>query len=332
MLSVVGETVVDLVRDGDGRYTAHPGGSPLNVAVGLARLGHHATMLARFSTGSFGRLLREHAAGNGVDVSHAVDSRRAATLVAVTLDDTGSASYDFYTEGTADWHWTYEDLATPPLGTRVLHTGSVACYLDPGADHIAALFRACRASGDVLLSFDPNLRPRLLGDRAQVRRRTEEFVTLAHVVKASEEDLRWLHPGESPEAVARRWLGLGPDIVVITLGAAGAIAVIGQGELRHPAPRVEVVDTVGAGDAFTAGLLSGLVRRELATPRGVRGLAPAILGDLLDDAITVAAVTCTRPGADPPGRADLALRTVKEPKAATSTWRTNVDRRSSGML
>ncbi len=297
VVTVLGEAVVDLVQGPDGRFTAHPGGSPLNVAVGLARLGVPATLLARFSTSRFGRILRAHADANGVDLRHAVDTDDPATLAIASLDDDGVATYDFYVDGTADWQWRDDELSPALTSRGILHTGSLAVFRSPGADRVADALRTARAER-ALISIDPNIRPGLLGTPAQARARVEELIRLAHLVKASEEDVAWLYPGRPVEDVLRHWRDLGAALTVVTLGAGGALALSGTRTFRQPAPAVEVVDTIGAGDAFTAGLLAALSRAASGWPN--EEIAAA-----LRYAVEVAAVTCTRAGADPPYRHEL---------------------------
>ncbi|MFC4147851.1 carbohydrate kinase [Micromonospora mangrovi] len=306
MLTVLGEAVIDLAPSAGGDlFAAHPGGSPLNVAVGLARLGRPTTMLARFSRTAFGRRLRAHAETNGVDVASAVADDRPATLAVVSLDDTGAAGYDFYLDGTSDWHWTADELGSLPADTRVLHTGSLAALLPPGAEQVAGVLAREHAAGRVLVSLDPNVRPAVLADPDAARDRLVALARHAHLVKASDEDLAWLFPGASVETAARRLLDLGVRLVVVTRGAAGSYAATGSVEVTRPARRVTVVDTVGAGDAFTAGLLDALVEADAATPTAVGDLDAGRLGAVLDHATLVAALTCRRAGADPPRRADL---------------------------
>ncbi|MFF5173422.1 carbohydrate kinase [Micromonospora sp. NPDC000089] len=306
MLTVLGEAVIDLAPSGSGDlFAAHPGGSPLNVAVGLARLGRPTRMLARFSRTAFGHRLRAHAEANGVDLTAAVTDDRPATLAVVSLGATGAASYDFYLDGTADWHWTADELAGLPAGTRVLHTGSLAALLPPAADRVAELLAREHAAGGVLISLDPNVRPAVLADPEGARRRLLALARHAHLVKASDEDLAWLFPGSSVAEAAQALRDLGVRLVVVTRGAEGSYALTAGVRLDHPARRVPVVDTVGAGDAFTAGLLDALVEAGAADPSAVGALTEARLRAVLDRATRVAAITCTRPGADPPRRADL---------------------------
>ena len=195
-------------------------------------------------------------------------------------------------------------------GTTLLHTGSIATMLAPGAaDVLAAVEHAHPA---VTVSFDPNCRPSIITDVDYARRQTEKFVSLADVVKASDEDLEWLYPGEDPLDSARRWLSLGgsegPALVVVTRGADGPWGVNASGEARFPAPSVDVADTVGAGDSFMAALLSGIVDLGLdgaQNRKDLRELSSDSLRDLLAHAAWAAAVTVSRAGANPPSRAEL---------------------------
>ncbi len=306
MLTVLGEAIVDLVGEGDRRYRAHPGGSPLNVAVGLGRLGQPVSLAARLSRDAFGAMFRDHLAAAGVDPRHLVTATEPSSLAVATVDDAGVAAYDFWTEGTADWQWTAAELAgVVDDGTVALHTGSIALELEPGASRVLELLRQVRRAGRVTVSYDPNVRMARRGGVAEGRRAVERVVALAHLVKVSSEDLEWLYPGEDPVAAARRWSGAGPELVVVTLGGDGAVALpAGGAEVRRAAPPVTVVDTVGAGDAFSSGLLATLAERG-ALGAGPGRLAAVDLPAVLDRACLVAALTCARPGADPPTLAEL---------------------------
>jgi len=303
-VAVVGEALIDLVpRDQDGLYQAVPGGSPANVAVGLARLQVPARMVARLADDPFGRRIRRHLAGNGVDLGGVVTAAEPTSLAIVDVDPDGAVSYDFRVDGTADWQWRDAELDRVLDGRLLaLHTGSLALTMAPGADALLRLLR--RARGAVTISYDPNCRPLLMGSPERALERAERLVALADVVKASVEDVAWLLPGRAAEEVAEAWLALGPALVAITRGAEGVVAVAaGTGLLRRPGRRVAVVDTVGAGDAFTSALLAGLYRRDLlGTERraALRAIGEAPLLEVLDEAVLAAAITCTRRGADPP--------------------------------
>ena len=307
MLTALGEAIIDLVSEGDRRFIAHPGGSPLNVAVGLGRLGQPVSLAARLSRDPFGRLFREHLAGSDVDPRHIVDADEPSTLSVATLDPNGVARYDFWTAGTSDWQWTDAELAAAVDDQPdALHTGSLTLELEPGASRIVDLLAWVGAAGRTTISYDPNVRMARLGPVEAGRAAVERVVRLAHLVKVSAEDLAWLYPGEEPVAAATRWAAAGPELVVVTLGPDGAVAL---GPDRRPvhrdSPPIQLVDTLGAGDAFSSGLLGALAERG-ALGRGAAGLAGVDLPAVLDRACLVAALTCARPGADPPTLAEVA--------------------------
>ena len=308
MVCVIGEALIDLVAEdaassggGPATYRAHPGGSPFNVAIGLARLGRHSMLQARLSGDAFGRQLRGHAERNGVDLSAAVSATEPSTLAIVGLDDERNATYDFYLNGTADWQWTREELDRAPQDAEWIHVGSLASWTEPGCSVISEHLRERRAAG-ATVSFDPNIRPLLMHDQPRAVAMVEQMVALATVVKASEEDLAWLYPGQAPADVLPAWRALGPEVVVVTEGGKGARALGSSGQLISvPAQRVRVVDTVGAGDAFMAGLINALCERD------VHAVAAAddTLREVVGEAMLVAALTVTRSGANPPTAAEL---------------------------
>jgi fructokinase len=314
MLTVLGEALIDLVADESGLYAARPGGSPLNVAVGLARLGLPTEMLARLADDAFGRRLRAHAEDNHAGTSSAIHARQPTTLAVVSLDEQGRAEYDFYVEGTADWQWTDDELAHLPAGTTVLHTGSLASWTAPGAEPITAMMTRERAAGALLLSYDPNVRPRLLGSPERGRALIERDVALAHVVKSSDEDLAYLYPDLGVDEVVAQWLELGPSLVVVTHGGDGSRAATSAGvRVQRPPIKVDMVDTIGAGDAFMAGLLASLYENDRATPDALAAITADEVARSLDDATLVAALTCERAGADPPTAAERASALDRRP-------------------
>jgi fructokinase len=302
VVTVIGETLVDLVPDETtGEHRATPGGSPFNVAVGLVRLGNRTSLMARFADDDHGRLLRSAAVAEAIDLSRAPRAAERATVATATVDAAARATYEFDMEGTADWQWSAAELRRLDPDTEVLHFGSLASWTPPGSARIADLVEECRARGRVLISYDPNVRPAVIGARERAVELVERSVRRAHVVKASREDATWLYPDVAVDDVAERWRGLGADLVVVTDGADGASAYRRTGPpLRRPARAVTVVDTIGAGDAFTAGLLTGLVRRGLHRDRLLEGISNCTLADVIDEAVLVATITCERAGADPP--------------------------------
>ena len=308
---VAGDALVDLTpavtREGRPAYEPHPGGSCLNVAVGLGRAGVPTAFLARLSDDPFGGLLRRHLADSGVSDRWLLRTPDPTTLAFVHLAE-GQASYSFHAAGAADRGLEPEHLGRlPDAGAlpegAALHLGSIALVLEPVATTLDGLLR--REAGRRLVTLDPNVRPGLVADRAAYLRRWQQWLPLVDVLKVSAEDLAWLHPDARSDAdvqdVVASWLSAGVAVVLVTDGERGARAWSAVASAHVPAPRVEVVDTVGAGDAFSAGVLAhlhdeGRLRRD-ALPR-----EQPELERLLRAAVLVAADTCTRPGADPPRR------------------------------
>jgi fructokinase len=298
--------VADLVAGTGPDWVLHPGGSPSNTAVGLARLDVPTLMLARLAAGPLGVRLRGHLVANGVDLSLAVPAGEPASVAFVDVATDGGASYAFYVQDTADFCWRPGELAPLPEDVIALHTGSLASWLAPGWEQVARAARQARGPGRITVSLDPNLRPALLPDRGTARVRVEQLVRSADLVKASAEDVAWLAPGASIETVARSWLGLAPALIVVTLGEHGSVAFTeGAAPVAVPGSRAAVVDTVGAGDSFSSALLAGLYDRGVLGA-GFRAAVPALdLRALLTTAGRAAALTCARAGAQPPTSAEL---------------------------
>ncbi|GAB14444.1 putative fructokinase [Arthrobacter globiformis NBRC 12137] len=306
MLTVIGEGLVDVVQRSSG-IEAHVGGSPLNVAVGLARLGHPVQFVGRYGRDAYGESVAAHLRASSVMLPQGPDGLPTSVATAL-VDDDGSATYTF------DLAWELpglrERLPFMLQANTLLHTGSIATMLAPGAAEVLAAVEYAHPASTI--SFDPNCRPSIITDADYARRQAEKFVTLSDIVKASDEDLAWLYPGVDPLESARRWLTLGgaegPAMVVVTRGAAGPWGITAAGEAEFAAPRVEVADTVGAGDSFMAALLSGVVDRGLNGAQNradLRALPAEGLTALLAHATRAAAVTVSRAGANPPTRAEL---------------------------
>lgn len=306
LIAVIGEAIVDLVPPASGAApVAHAGGSPFNVAIGLARLGRPTVFAGRLSTDEYGTMLRAHARDAGVDLGYVVAATEPSTTAEVQLTADGVAEYVFPTSGTADFQWRPDELDRIPHSVGHIHFGSLASWLDPGARVIDDYLASRTAPGTI--SYDPNVRPHLLPDHAAAVAVVERSVRHADMVKASSDDLDWLYPGVGLLDVARGWLALGPALVVVTDGGRGSVGVHRDLEpVARPACEVEVADTVGAGDAFTAGLIDALARRDLLNRDGLDSIERQQLADVLAEASVVAALTCTRPGAEPPTRAELA--------------------------
>ncbi len=299
---VVGEALIDLVRRADGSTQEHVGGSPANVAVGLARLGHEVTLATRVGDDERGARILSLAAREGVSLTEGSVGRQPTSMATSTLDATGAAEYSF------DLSWDLPELA-PIESLAHVHTGSIAATLEPGASAVLTTIQSARPNATI--SYDPNVRPSLMGDPHEVRAKIEALIGLSDVVKASDEDISWLYDGVPLPDILRLWGQLGAALMVVTRGGEGAVIGLGTtGELTSvDAPVVEVVDTVGAGDSFMAGLLSGLLDAGLLG--GIQGrerLRSALLADVrpaVDRALACAAITVSRAGANPPRLAEL---------------------------
>lgn len=291
-VTVVGEVLVDLLwRSGERGVTPLPGGSPANVAVGLRRLGRPTTLVTTWGEDPPGELVRDHLTATGIDVVRAASPAGRTTLAMAYVDREGSASYDFLAS------WDPEHLAVPP-DTSVLHTGSLATVIEPGASRVLELCRDLHALPGRTVVADLNVRPAVQPDRLAYRKACLRLAGVTDVVKASDVDLSWLFPRLDPAEAARVLLAEGPRLAVVTLGAEGAMAITRDTVVRVAAPRVAVADTIGAGDAFQAALLDSVAASGVPA-------ASERLSEVLTRCVTAAAINCTRVGADPPTRAEL---------------------------
>ncbi|MCR2784470.1 MULTISPECIES: PfkB family carbohydrate kinase [unclassified Microbacterium] len=292
---VIGEALVDIVHAPDGTRES-PGGSPANVALALGRRGLRPLLVTQLADDSHGRAVRAWLDRSAVTVHVPGAPARTSTAVA-HLDAEGAATYEF------DIAWDLAPWRAPV--TPVVHTGSIAAVLHPGADTVEQALRDARRTAAV--TFDPNVRPSLITDAADVRARVARLVALSDVVKVSGEDLDWLHPGRDHRDIAREWLRAGPALVVVTEGAAGSFAVHAAGVVEAAAAPVAVVDTVGAGDTFMAALIAQLHARTGADVRArIAGWDAADIAAVLVRSAAAAAITVSRPGADPPWAHELA--------------------------
>ncbi|WP_454649022.1 carbohydrate kinase family protein [Bradyrhizobium liaoningense] len=302
MLIACGDALIDFVptRNIDGREAVMPaaGGSCLNVAIGMARLGAPTGFVGGVSTDLFGRMIADHAAASNVDISLATRSDHQTTLAFVRIV-AGESHYAFYDAETATRNWTYRRGSIPFAGVEAVHVGSTTLVNDQGAAETKALIADARAFSTIC--FDPNCRPNLVKDKPAYLARMAEFAGSADLIKMSNVDFAYLFGDEPYHQRAITLLAQGTSLVVITRGNDGAIAWhAGAGQIEVPAPKVEVADTIGAGDSFQAALLfalhkQGWLVREKLSKIGADGLRRA-----LSFAANCAGLTCTRPGADPP--------------------------------
>jgi fructokinase len=303
-VTVVGEALIDLAPR-DGLLLPLPGGSPYNVAVGLGRLGTWTSFLGPRSSDGFGQLLTSRLVDAGVSLDRSTLTAAPTTLAVLHLDDQARASYGFYLEGTSAAGLREEELPDLEDATAVhLSLGAVTLDTRPAGAAFAAL--VAREAGRRSITLDPNVRPSVIDDLAAYADRLAAVVARCDLIKVSDEDLALLHPDQPAIDVARRWVASGPAAVVLTRGPDGAIGLTAGGdEVDVPGEHIEVVDTVGAGDAFTSGLLDALARQGSLERDALRAIGSDALGAAIEAAVHVAAATCTRPGADPPTRDEV---------------------------
>ncbi|MEE4545594.1 carbohydrate kinase [Streptomyces sp. V4-01] len=298
---VVGESLVDLVwHTAAGTVRPSPGGSPANVAIGVHRLGRPVTLVTCWGDDPPGALVATYLAGTGLDVLRAPATTGGTTVALAYVDEeTGSATYDFLASWAPDHIPVGED-------TALLHTGSLAVVVSPGAEQVLEACRRLHGREGRAVAVDLNVRPAVQPDRAAYRSAVERLARVADVVKASDEDLRWLWPGQDPAASARDLLAGGPRLVVLTRGADGATGFLPGAEVSVAAPRVSVADTIGAGDAFQSALLAGLFAAHSDGTATVRMPADALeLERVLRDCVVAGALATTRTGAQPPTAEEL---------------------------
>ena len=304
MIVVAGEALVDVVLDRSGGLIGHPGGGPYNVARTLGRLAEPVVYLGRISTDRFGERLRRELEDDGVRLDAVVATADPTTLALAETDGRGSATYHFYTAGTSAPGLTPDDaLAALPERVAILHVGTLGLVLEPMAQALEAVVQ--QASDETLVALDPNCRPAIIDDVPGYRERLSRILGRTDFLKASEDDLVWLAPDQDPCATARELLRQGPAVGVVTRGSRGAVVVTPSEMIPVPAPPTEVVDTIGAGDAFGGAFVAwwhghGLGRAELRNREAVL--------EATTFACLVAARTCERAGAVPPRVSELAPR------------------------
>jgi fructokinase len=285
---VCGEVLIDELPSG-----AVVGGGPANTAKALARLGHEVAFIDGISTDAYGVKARAELAADGVNLSLAMTSDLPTAVAVVTLAADGGASYVFKLDKTATFDFNSSWLPDPSrYKPQVLHIGTLATLVQPGADVLFDWALACADFAPVV--FDPNIRPQVMSDRDKYVALVEKWIGISSVVKLSDDDFEWLYPGKSPESIAEQWLQDGVALVVMTRGADGLIGYTSDGVVEVAGEKVNVVDTVGAGDTVGAIIVQGLITDGLLNMRG------SVLKDVLHRAAVAAAITCSRAGAQPP--------------------------------
>ncbi len=308
MILVCGEALYDLfLADSDPQgvtaIEAWPGGSPFNVAIGLARLGQAVGFFSSISTDVFGEQLVRLLRREGVCDGYIRRSPAPTTLSIIGAGTQGRPHYSFRGDAAADRMISTADLPAEVTGLRAIHVGSLATVVHPIGKALRTL--VSRASSHCVVSYDPNVRPTVEPDPDVWRQAVSTLLPMSHMMKISSEDVDYLYRDADPTTLAAHWIRAGARLVVLTRGEFGASAWTRRVHVQLPAERITVVDTVGAGDAFQAALLAGLAETGALLPETIGELEEPALSRLLDFAIRAAAITCSRRGANPPRRPEL---------------------------
>jgi len=294
---VAGEVLIDLIPDID-QHLAIVGGGPANTAKALAKLGVKTYFIDGISTDKYGQMVKAELIAANVLLDYAQYSNMPTRTAKVTLSKSGSASYEFVVEDTATFDFSASWLPDPQrLKPSLLHIGTLATVIEPGA---SVLFKWAQSVAQVApIVFDPNIRPAVLGDRVEYVKKVEKWVSISSAVKVSDEDLNWLYPGKAINEIVNKWLEVGVQLVVVTLGDKGITAHRKNDQISVDAVKVVVVDTVGAGDTVGAVLVEAIVKN------GVDKLTGEVLKTMLNRAAKAAAITVSRTGANPPSKEEI---------------------------
>ena len=294
---VVGEVLIDLISD-ESKYVAVVGGGPANTAKALAKLRVNTHFIDGISSDEYGQMAKAELLSANVLLDYAQYSNKPTCTAKVTLSKSGSASYEFVIEDTATFDYSSSWLPDPQTHKPLmLHIGTLATVIEPGA---SILFNWAQNVAHVApIVFDPNIRPAVLGDRDEYVMKVEKWVVISSAVKVSDEDLNWLYPGKVIDEIANKWLEVGVQLVVVTLGGKGITAYRKNEQISVDAVKVVVADTVGAGDTVGAVLVEAIVNNGLDKLTGV------VLKSMLNRAVKAAAITVSRTGANPPSKEEI---------------------------
>ncbi|MDX8491552.1 carbohydrate kinase [Mesorhizobium sp. VK22B] len=307
MILCCGEALIDMLprmtTEGEAAFAPYVGGAVFNSAIALGRLGAPAGFFCGLSSDLFGGQLREALGASKVSSTYAHTSPKPTTLAFVRLTN-GQATYTFYDENTAGRMLTIEDL--PKLGAEIeaMLFGAISLISEPAGSAYEEFMR--REHKSRVMMLDPNIRPNFIPDKAKHLRRIREMMAMADIVKLSDEDLNWFDEAGSHEDVVRNWLDRGPKLIVVTHGSAGAVGYSREHKVTVVPQKVKVVDTVGAGDTFNAGILASLHEQGLLTKAAIGGLSEDAIRKALELGAKAAAVTVSRAGANPPWRQEIA--------------------------
>jgi fructokinase len=295
---VCGEVLIDLIPDGSGERVPHVGGGPANTAKALARLGHEVYFIDGISSDKYGQMSRQELLADEVKLDLALNSDKPTCLAIVSLNKNGGATYEFEIDGTATFDFSDSWLPDPSrYKPRVLHIGTLVTVIQPGADVLYDW--AMQVAEFAPIVFDPNVRSVVMNDRDKYLAAVERWVAISSVVKVSDDDLAWLYPDQQYADVARRWISDGAALVVVTRGADGLVGFTADGSVEVPGVKVDVADTVGAGDTVGAIIVEAMIEK------GILSLTGDALKAVLSRAAVAAGITCSRKGAQPPYKHEL---------------------------
>ena len=300
---VCGEALIDLipVRPGSDQRQAIPGGGPANTAHALARLDIPTEFIGGLSDDQYGQRMRAEFIAGRVGLTFTPEHQLPTCLAIVSIDLDGGATYEFKIDGTATFAFATENMPDPKLiKPEAIYIGTLATIIEPGARILKDWILQAKDYAPII--YDPNIRSSVISDRSRYQEVVKEWVALSNVVKASEDDLAWLYPDTDPREIARSWVSQGVQLVVITKGENGMVGVTKNQEVSIPGVKVDVIDTVGAGDTVGAVLVEALVEF------GLEKLTSELLSHTLHRAALAAAITCSRTGANPPTKAELLQR------------------------
>jgi fructokinase len=295
---VCGEVLIDLIPGADGVRVPHVGGGPANTAKALARLGHEVQFIDGISNDQYGVMSRKELLDDEVKLDLAFKSEKPTCLAIVSLAENGGASYEFEIDGTATFDFSLDWLPDPSrYKPSVLHIGTLVTVIQPGADVLYDW--AIRVAEFAPIVFDPNIRPAVMGDRDTYQMAVEKWAAISSVIKVSDDDMAWLYPDQKYQDVAQRWITDGAALVVITRGADGLLGITADGSVEVPGVKIEVADTVGAGDTVGAIIVEAMIEK------GILNLTDELLKATLHRAAVAAGITCSRKGAQPPYKHEL---------------------------
>ena len=295
---VCGEVLIVLIPDDSGERIHHVGGGPANSAKALARLGHDVYFIDGISSDKYGQMSRQKLLDDEVKLDLALNSEKPTCLAIVSLNENGGASYEFEIDGTATFDFSASWLPDPSrYKPSVLHIGTLVTVIQPGADVLYDW--AMQVAEFAPIVFDPNVRSVVMNDRDKYLAAVERWVAISSVVKVSDDDMAWLYPGQQYSDVAKRWINDGAALVVVTRGADGLVGFTADGSVEVPGVKVEVADTVGAGDTVGAIVVEAMIEK------GILNLTGDTLKAVLNRAAIAAGITCSRKGAQPPYKHEL---------------------------